>query len=621
MIVILISGIGAGSSYLVQQQVVGPSFDRAERERAEDDSLRCVQALKRECEYIARYATDYAHWDDTYAFVVDHNQAYIDSNLQAETFKNLAVDMIAIIDQQGALVWGEVHDENRQSHPRAADVLRTLTEAGSRLVTLEDQQTIIAGVLMTPIGPLLIGSQAISNSKNDAPPRGVFVMGRMLNQTTIQELADRTRVWSQFWPIAEIPRGDIPAFEHLRHSNGGAWVRVGTRDLIHGYALIRDVFGAPALLQRANMPRSISRHARAAAELGATMTVLGGITVSLALWIALSRLVLTPLERVTEHAVQVGSNDDFTRRLEMPGNDEIATLGREIDRMVDRLALSRAQLIDIAHQAGKAEVATSVLHNVGNVLNSVNVSANLAIDKLKKSELPSLGMAANLLAEHRHELGAFLERDEHGRELPGFLTELSTFLSEEQSSVLIELKSLTDSLEHIRNVINMQQVHGKTRGVIERVDPAEVVEQSLQLSAASFERHKIRVERNFQNVGAIPMDRHRVLQVLVNLISNATHAVKQQGGDGRLALSLKRSEDRRIIRISVTDNGVGIAPERLTQIFGMGFSMRPGGHGFGLHSAANMAKEMNGSLAAASDGVGHGATFTLELPVAQEVRA
>lgn len=619
--VIAISATGAGSSYFVQQWVVGPQFDRAERERAAEDATRCVQALRRECDYVARNAADYARWDDAYAFVEDGNAAFIASNLTRETFENLGLNLLVIARLDGGLIWGELRDAKHELHAGAADVIADIARSGHPLLALSSDRRSVSGVLMTPHGPLLVGAQAITDSKGQAPIRGALIMGRLFDSKAVSELAERTRVWTQFWPVAEVVGADRNALERLTGAKDAAWVADGSADVIHGYALIRDVFGRPALLQRANLPRAISRHARAAAQLAVSVSLLGGVALSLVMWIVLTQIVLKPLGRVTEHAVRVGTSDDPAERLDLRGADEIATLAREFDRMVERLAESRAQLVDVARHAGKADVATNVLHNVGNVLNSVNVSANVAADRLQRSELPSLAQAAQLLDQHRDHLAEFLTQNERGRELPTFLSELARFLGDEQRDVLAELRGLGESIDHIRRIIDMQQVHGKSSGMIERIDPADVIDQALRLNAAALERHAVRVEREIEAIGPMLLDRHKVLQILVNLLTNATHALKGCDTARCLRLSLARVCDGRMIEFAVRDNGVGIAPEKITQIFRMGFTMRPDGHGFGLHGAALMAREMGGSLLAESDGLGAGATFRLALPIQTEVRA
>lgn len=279
------------------------------------------------------------------------------------------------------------------------------------------------------------------------------------------------------------------------------------------------------------------------------------------------------------------------------------------------LAQTNARLLEASRKAGMAEVATGVLHNVGNVLNSVNVSANLMMAGLQKSKTSSLANAVTLMRENQHRLGEFLTNDSKGRRLPEFLNVLAGHLASEQSALVDEMKRLQGNVDHIKQIVSRQQSYAKTSGILEQVSLADVLEDAVRMSASSIARHEITILREFQPVPPALVDRHLTLQILINLVTNAKQALLQRPDERTLTLRIKQSERQRI-RIEVTDNGVGIPPENLACIFTHGFTTKQAGHGFGLHSSANAAKEMGGTLTAFSGGIGTGATFALELPQA-----
>ena len=280
-----------------------------------------------------------------------------------------------------------------------------------------------------------------------------------------------------------------------------------------------------------------------------------------------------------------------------------------------RLAELNRQLRDASRRAGMAEVATGVLHNVGNVLNSVNISASLALDRLRASKVDGLGKAAALLAQHEHDLGAFLTIDPQGRRLPGYLQRLAELLATENAGARAELEQLATNVGHIKEIVAMQQSYAQVTGVLEDLSPERLVEDALRINSTSFARHGIEIVRDFHPAPPVRVDKHKVLQILINLLRNAKHAAEDAGRpDPRIAVTIDSEGGRG--RITVRDNGVGIAPENLTNVFRHGFTTKKNGHGFGLHSGANAAKEMGGSLQVQSAGLGTGATFTLELPIA-----
>ncbi len=282
------------------------------------------------------------------------------------------------------------------------------------------------------------------------------------------------------------------------------------------------------------------------------------------------------------------------------------------EEIAERLK-AQTQLLEVSRQAGMAEVASGVLHNVGNVLNSVNVSATLAMDRLKGSKQANLEKAFAMIREHSSDLAAFFSVDPKGKQLPEYLLKLSSHLSEEHCVTVRELTALCKNIDHIKDIISMQQKYAKISGITESVKLSELVQDALQMNAAASARHRINIRSDFTDDILISVDKHKVLQILVNLIQNARDAC-EAGGKSERNLIIQTKRHGNTVQIIVSDNGIGIPPENLTKIFSHGFTTRPNGHGFGLHNSALAAKELGGSLVAKSDGQNCGATFILEIP-------
>jgi PAS domain S-box-containing protein len=284
------------------------------------------------------------------------------------------------------------------------------------------------------------------------------------------------------------------------------------------------------------------------------------------------------------------------------------------------LAQTHRQLLDASRQAGMADVATSVLHNVGNVLNSVNVSTSLISDKIQKSKISNVLKAVELMRAHEGDMGNFFANDPKGKQLPEYLANLAEHLAREQQAVLKEVGSLVNNVIHIKEIVAMQQGYAKASGVLESLKATDLVEDALRMNVGAVDRHNIKVIREFNETPPLVTDKHKVLQILVNLIRNSKYACDDSGkGDKQITLQVRNGEGR--VKISVIDNGIGIAPENLTRIFSNGFTTRKDGHGFGLHSGAIAAKELGGTLTVHSEGIGHGAAFTLELPADEAQKA
>jgi signal transduction histidine kinase len=284
------------------------------------------------------------------------------------------------------------------------------------------------------------------------------------------------------------------------------------------------------------------------------------------------------------------------------------------------LAQTHKRLLDASRQAGMAEVATSVLHNVGNVLNSVNVSTSLIAEKIQKSKVANVVKVVELVRAHQNDLGNFFVNDPKGKQVPDYLVKLAEHLAQEQQGMLKEIGSLLNNVVHIKEIVAMQQGYAKAAGIVELLKASDLVEDAIRMNRGAVDRHNIKIIRDFNEVPVLTTDKHKVLQILINLIRNSKYACDDsERHDKQITLQLRNGDDR--VKISVIDNGIGIAPENLTRIFSHGFTTRKEGHGFGLHSGAIAARELGGTLTARSEGIGRGATFTLELPANQKQEA
>ena len=289
-------------------------------------------------------------------------------------------------------------------------------------------------------------------------------------------------------------------------------------------------------------------------------------------------------------------------------------LEERVESRTRQLREAQSELLATARQAGMAEIATNVLHNVGNVLNSVNISADLLSRKLRASKTLGLAKVVQMMNEHKDELGHFIEHDEKGKLLPAYLGQLSDAVANEQQSMRDELAQLSASVDHVKEIVATQQSYAGAARLEEPLYINVLLEDALRMNAGALTRHQVAVVREFAPVPQIMGDKHRLLLILINLISNAKQAMSDLPGCSRqMTLSMKVVDAT--LQISVKDDGEGIAPENMNRLFTHGFTTRKDGHGFGLHSCAVAAVEMKGRLTAHSDGPGTGAIFTLELPL------
>ncbi|MBI2481771.1 MAG: PAS domain-containing sensor histidine kinase [Planctomycetia bacterium] len=306
-------------------------------------------------------------------------------------------------------------------------------------------------------------------------------------------------------------------------------------------------------------------------------------------------------------------------RVDVPGRSAPAFTGlvRDVTQQVtaeEKLEALNKQLTHAARRIGMAETASSVLHNVGNVLNSLCVSLGILEEKARNGTVSDLFKLADIVEQHLGDFGEFVTHDERGRHLPECLLQMSRQAASEQEQLQNEVRSLTKNTNHIKSIIAVQQSNANVSGLIEEVSPAELIEDAICINSASAERHRITIIREIDDVPMLRTDKQKVLQILINLVSNAKYAlIESDQQDQKIQIRLQSRDDR--IRIEVQDNGIGIAADVRDKLFTHGFTTRKEGHGFGLHSAAMAAGELGGTLSASSDGLGKGAVFALEVPI------
>ncbi len=390
------------------------------------------------------------------------------------------------------------------------------------------------------------------------------------------------------------------------------------------------------------------------------VVMIGSLAASILLSARMQRAISAPIVRLAEATEQISSENNYGIRVSKIANDELGTLYDQFNTMLDQiqqrdvaiqsandelevkvqrrtsqlskanedllreiaerqraegeLAAAQQQLMASARRAGMAEIATGVLHNVGNVLNSINVSATLASDRLRQSKVGELARAVKLIEQHGGDLAEFITADSRGKQLVPFLSLLATHLADERVDILRELELLTTKIDHIKAIVSTQQSYAGVSGVTETVDIATLLDDAMKLNSASLDRHNVRVSREYAEIPPVRLDKQKSLQILVNLIKNAKDACADSGQSDRQLTLRTRLGEHNTVQIQVIDNVVGIPRDHLTRIFSHGFTTKKTGHGFGLHSCANAAQELGGSLQAYSEGPGTGATFTLELP-------
>lgn len=623
LILAAIVAVYASIDHFVQRTLVFESFVHLEEEAARQDLDRARSAIEGEVGHLVRDCKGVATSEETYKFVQEGDELALEESIVPQAFRGDDLSLIFVCDARGHVVGGHAYD---LAPPGKREIqlkdfpARELSPAHPLRSTPERPTT--SGILMTEIGPMLVAAEPIVGAKPDAISRGTLILGRPLDAQLVARLAKQCGVAFETWSI---DANDLPEeVEGVRDevtASGDPIVRPIDDQRLVAYGSMADVRDMPALVTRAEIARDVTQTGSRAVRYALTSTIAAGVLLLLVLLNLLQRAVLTPIAALTEHATAISRSEDFTRRIGSERPDEIGVLAREFDGLIGRIEQSRADLVKAARAAGMSEIATGVLHNVGNVLNSVNVSANLVSERVRSSAATDLGKVVKVLEPHADDLGGFLVRDPKGRALLPLLKSIATELEAERGRVQSEVKAMCEGIEHVKELVQAQQGYAGRSGVTEVVSIADQVDAALAFTEQALQtRVAIEIVREFDALPSCRIDRHRLMEILVNLIQNARQATQEAGVAPRLVLRV-RDLGAGHVRIEVQDNGIGIPADNLARVFTHGFTTKKTGHGFGLHASANAAREMGGSLTVRSDGPGHGATFALDLTIAAPVTA
>jgi two-component system, NtrC family, sensor kinase len=583
----------------VQKQVLMPSFAELEREEAQTSMKRIGYALDTTLESLELSAADWGNWADVYQFVQSPNLAFVEANITPVAMKQLKVNAILIVDVNGNyalsraqnLDTGELLDLDLAAY-------KTLPEDFPWRKNLAEGKA-ARGLLPTNKGVMMIAAAPVLDGSGSGQPLGLVLMGRLLTPAQVQMIGAQAQA-----SLTMLQDRPSPSGEEIAETDTATQV----------FKPFADIYGRPLMTFRVEVPRRITARGHGAVTYASLYLIGAAVTVLLLLVVALNRIVLKPLARVTRHAVAVGNGTDLTARLNIPGQDEIARLAREFDRMVERVADSRRQLVDQSFQAGFAELAKGVLHNLGNAMTPLGVRLSKLGDSLRDAPAGDVELAFAELAqenpapERRKDLEEFLRLA--CRELAGSVKDARSDIAVIQRQATIVQSALSELMRSTRNA-----------HVVESVRLPELVAQTLEIVPdACRQRLVVDADESLRKVGAVQVARTVLRLILQNLIINAADAVRDAGRDKgvlHFAAEIIGGADNEQLHLHCKDDGVGIAADNLQRVFDKGFSTksRETNYGIGLHWCANAIGALGGRIWAASEGPGMGASMHLMLPL------
>jgi two-component system NtrC family sensor kinase len=600
------------AEWVVGQALLLPHFEEIELDTARTAMKRIDYGVHQSLNEIRVSATDWGNWKDTYDFMRDRNPQFGQDNLSEAAIKQLRLTALAFVNLDGDIVLSRAFDpESGAFVPLDLFPQSMLPDNFAWRKNLQNgvpDQGLIAtehGVLLAAVAPVLDGF-------GRGPSRGMVLMGRLLTDADVAEIGARSQTTVRLAAV----RGDLGAESVLRldgetAANENIRVKGDTTEVLR---VFNDVYGVPVMALRVQVPRTISDGARKTVTYVLVFTVGAAVVVLLILLVSLDRTVLTPLARVTRHAVRIGSGDDLTKRLDIRRNDEIGALATEFDRMVAKVAESQRQLIDHSFHAGMSESSRGVLHNIGNAITPLRVRLAGLQNRLRAAPITNVERAL----------------EERGRQSDGTprqadLDEFLRLASRKMAGVIKDANSdvdiITQQAEIVQSALTEQSRSSRAATVIEAVELPAIIEQSLEIVPDRCrELISVTLDPSVKAVGTVRLARTMLRQVIQNLVINAAEAVRAAGrerGTVCISASLDRGDDPFKLFLNCTDTGIGISAENLERIFEKGYStkLENGNMGIGLHWCATTLHALGGRIWATSDGPDRGATLHVVIPV------
>jgi two-component system, NtrC family, sensor kinase len=587
------------AALMIGKLVLMPSFAQLERADAATAMRRIDHALDQTLEQVAVASMDWGNWADTYRFAVDRNPDFAAANVTAVALKQLSVNALLIVDRDGKIILAK-DDDLKTEQPLGLDITSRTSlprDFPWRANLLERHP--VKGLLKTNRGVMMLAAAPILDGNGGGPEHGMVLMGRLLSAAVVGRIAAQAQA-------------DLALLSVERGAAAGERIEE-TDELTRVYRPFLDLYGHPVMVLRVDVPREVTMRGKTAVKVAAWCLLAAAVLVLLLLVVVLNRVILDPLALVTRHAVAIGEGGD-AGPLNLRRDDEMGVLAREFDRMVERVAESRMQLVDQSYQAGFAELARGVLHNLGNAMTPIGVRlANLS-ERLRHAPAEDAEQAVTELQGRACEAGRRADLEEFVRLA---CKELAATVHAAREDVAVMGRQTTV----VQTTLAEQMRSARNEHVVEPVRLTELVSQSLEIVPDSC-RLRLTVENDetLRRLGVVRVARTVLRLILQNLIINAADAVRDAGKDKgvlRVSAEIVREDNVQQLHLQCRDDGVGIAPQNLERVFEKGYSTKSPetNHGIGLHWCANAVSALGGRIWAASEGPGRGASMHLMVPL------
>jgi sensor domain CHASE-containing protein len=595
-------GIFLSIAVSIIYSVVQPAFEQLEQAEAAKNVLRVQRALASELATIDQKLLDWADWDDTKEFVLDRTPEYIDGNLNASTIINLNLSFMAFYDLQGMPVWTGGYD------PETEELIVTPELSDPTLIgpflSKPDAPVEILGLWAVGSGNYLVSARPVLDSQSAGPVSGTLVFGRLVDDALVSQLREQTEV--QF-AIAALPPGH--AAEALP-TDKPKEVSRSNETLNHSIAW-HDLASEPRARIDVDTPREINALGNHTITLTMTLLVSAALIDMVVIGLAVSFLVARPVRALTRQITEIAKSGDLSVRLAWTRRDELGALAAQFDRMLGELADARQMLQEMSYKIGRSDVASGVLHNVRNALSPL-------ANQIQRGRQILATPAGAHVAQAITQLGDPATPSDRRVKLAEYLTVSMDQEAALRQTAADELTNAAQGLSTVEHILAHQQSTADLEVAPQDFALSEIVNEVLRQTATAAQGVAINVSPSVERAPKVRAHQTIAVHVLHNVLANAVTAVETAGrADRRIEITAHFPSDKGQVVLEIRDNGVGITPEQMSQLFHNGFTTKPGAKGGdGLHWCANALAKLKGRIWAESKGRGEGAAFFIEFTAA-----
>lgn len=329
------------------------SFSQLEKQDTRQNVQRAIAVFQKELSLLNILAEDWSHWDNTYNFVNTRDPSFLSTDLRPPTIEKLDFNFVSILDLQGKLVFAtEFYDGEINRNVTIPPILTQQLSPNRLRLSSEGSDSSIKGFFVLNKQIAILAAHSILNSEKNKPIRGTLAFGRYIDDERIQEIAKQVQLSLKIYPLEDRPlpenlqslRDRLEKQENLNPNETAILTQTLNSEEISGYTIFRDLYDRPIFLLQVTNPRDIYHQGQKSLYYLIFSLIIVGIIFSIGMIVLLERMILLRLSHVSKTVRKIGKTRDLSRRISIPGKDELNSLANTINWMLSSLEISEQEL-------------------------------------------------------------------------------------------------------------------------------------------------------------------------------------------------------------------------------------------------------------------------------------